>query len=1260
MRQLIIRNFFPAMTINPWTMGMNRLRQIRAVVWTILAVLLLAGCAADWAPVYFPPQGEEPEGPQPGGSPADLSCTISFTSQLCVVIKGENIDAGMDPEEPLCVEASPFPIHISGSEASIIGSEFPDIKVEGHGLPAPITINAKGSGTGDTNIGKGNVDAAGNITIENFSFYIDALGMIGEVPGLTLTTGTTEELPDLAAISGSPPDASGAMTLVTGTTLGHLFDAADELLLGASLQATFSGSISPTLDSCSGSTGPVSIEINKLYVNSDGEQNEEDLPDGNRMEVSSGTFIAQGASDIGPRFEATAKFRIKNISSKTVTVNIASSVGAFFISSMDALSKNLEPQQMMVVDVTFRPTIATTPEEGEVIEPVIIGTDAFKLVGVARSKSGDATISVVNDEGELESPDVDDVDVGGLAMPANSQKEYFQCDTIKCGETDSFTNCSRCSDRTDPGCRLIPVSTTGQAIGAVDASCEPVEEDATPRMTIDLRGASMIGAGKKIAALRNMGVVDLSVTAIKLEEAPDSRSTGQFALESGAIFVADSFDDIKDTVAASFPFTLPPYQSGYKERSAYIVVTYHPTDLVGADGTQAGVGSTTKDRAILRITTDRGEFTADITGETTILEVPMLELYFKTSTGVKKVENGRTFPFRDVTAETVDSANPLFLKLSDTASSSMRVVSIKIEGGDSKFFEWLDTAEKIRSRSPASGSGKRCSIPVVDPATGQMTNEIFDLDPVPLGARGFDLAPGAYSTETMPLFGCVNFHRDTESLSGDDLKKRLFSADIKIIAQQLDLSGNPVKNPDGSYRQTELKGTLLAAINPISGKVVLRITQTVAAILHPQFPGLSATTTNKEKEIIGEAVDTDYQILIGAFMLDPFDEETITDVTGKKVLTTPNDGITGVFRALDTHPVSTDYEDPFLFDHASLIHDAMLPEGSRGVFEGFPNVPDGLKTNGWRIFTSSLSYPGPLAPPEQRFEEPSGCIVINPCDPDDLRKFTPAGVPPGEKGACAFFYSSGGRYDSPAYHTADEMTGGEYQNLCNVMDKPQNLYDVNTGHYTLDGEMTFEDIGFRFFGPTYFHNPGGPLGPVPPMDVIFHVAFTNWMLKPPAAPGDVNTLPDTKINLTRQGYKMNLNDPTHVNPPICEKNTNNRIIGGKRYSTWKYLAPLLSKDESGTIPAGCPEPGNSFTGGTAFLHGRKLNHETGIISWVAGANFGSSNDLTFAFKDIMMFVALHGWICNPQGSEADFEGARCYDLKLNERDTRSQVTIMDE
>jgi len=1218
----------------------------------------IAACASDWTPIYYPPPEDKPSGPEPGESAPARECTISFTSQLCVTIKGDEIEAGTDPNEPLCTEVSPFPIHISGTEVKLIGSEFPDVKVEGHGLPAPITINAKGSGTGDANVGSGAIDASGNITIENYSFFIDVLGMIGEIPNLTLTTTATEELPDLPSISGKPPDVSGAMMLVTGTVVGPLFEAADKVLLGASLTATFSGSISPTLDQCGTNGGPKSIEIKKLFVNEKGEQAEEDLPDGNRMEVSSGTFISEGPSDIGPRFEASAKFRLKNMSSKTLQISIPSKVNAFYLSSMDALSHKLSPQQLMTITATFRPTAADT-KPGEVIAPLVIGSDSFKLVAVAKSKSGEAGLSVVGEDGTLEAPNVDGVDVGSLALPANSEKDYFQCDPIKCGEMNLSTNCRPCADRTNGSCQIFVLSTTGRPIGSVDKSCAPIEPNATPRMTIDLKGTSKTQADKKIVALRNHGVADLKVTAIKLEEAPDSRSRDQFAIPPNAIFLTDRFEDIKKSAPATLPLVLSPYQEGYNDRTVFIVISYKPTDLTGFDGTQAGVGSLAKDKAILRIETDKGEITFEITGETTILEVPLLELYFKTSTGLKKVDNGKTFSFRDVTAETVDSAVPFFIKLADTASSAMRLVSIRLEGGEANFYEWLDTSEEIRSKNPPTGKGKRCSIPIIDPTTGQMTNELFDLNPVSLGSSGFNLVPGAYSTDTMPLLGCVNFHRDVTALDDEAKKKRLFSANIVVGAQELDAGGNPVKNPDGSYKQTETRSNLLAAINPITGKFVIRITQTMAAILPPQGPIISSISSKSEKLLEGVAQDSDYSIFLGTMILDPFDEETIKDASGKKIVSTPGDGITAVFRAVDTHPVDTDYEDPFLNDYASLLYDGSLPPGSRGFFEDYPNAPEGLKTSAWRIFTATLSYPGALAPEDQKPREPSDCLIVNPCSPEGLKKFIPAGVPPGEKGACAFFYASAARYDSPAFHTPEEMEGGEYQHLCNVVGQPQNLLDVNTGHYSLDGSITFEEYGFRFFGPTYLHVPGGPAGSVPPMDVVFHSAYTTDVLKPPSDPDDYNLIPDEKIDIAHQAYKINLDDPTLPVPPICPKNTKNRTIAGQKYGTWQYLAPLISKDEAGTIPAGCPEDGNNFTGGTAFLRGRRINHETGIFTVVAVGNFGPSKDLTFIFKDIMLFVVMNGWLCNPMGDEADFEGERCYDLKFNDRDAAGQISVLD-
>lgn len=1223
----------------------------------VLLALFFSACASDYAPVYFPSPDEVTDEPSPDQAVQGRQCTITFTSQLCIIIKGDNIEAGTDPEEPLCEEILPFPIHITGSEVSIIGSEFPDVKVEGHGLPAPITINAKGGGTGDSNVGKGPIDSDGNMTLENFSFYIDVLGMIGEVPGLTLTTSLADELPHLEAIEGRAPDATGAMTLVTGTIIGPLFEAADEILMGASMQAIFQGSISPTLDACSGNTGPTSVEVKKLFVDENGEYSEEDIPGGNRMEVSSGTFIADGGNDVGERFETSAKFKIKNISSNTLSVQIPSKTGPFNITSLDALTTQLQPQQTMNIDVIFRPTTADA-SEGEIIKSLIIGTDAFKLLGTALSKSGMATVSTITDDGTVEDRDIDDTEVGSLALPANSQKAYFECDPINCEDAQMWTNCEPCSDPTSGTCQLFALSTSGRPISEVDASCNPKDPKASPQMAVDLRGIETMLSGKKAVAIRNTGVLDLTIIDISLEEAPNSKSKDQFSIKKEAIYVATSFDEISETELATLPLTLSPYQPGYQENTAFIVVTYKPTDLIGYDGSRAGIGSAVTDKAILHITTDRDELTIEVTGQTTIKEIPALELYFKTSTGLKQVDERIPFSFRDVTTETQDSAVPVFLKLSDTASKAMRITSIKIEEGEASFYEWLDTADKINSKNPPTGKGKRCSIPILDPSTGDMTNEIFDLDPVSLGG-GFDLYPGAYSTETMPLFGCLNFHRDFASLSPEDQIKHLFTSYIVITALELDTNGNPAKNPDGSYRQTELRGKLLSAIDPLTGKVVLRITQTSAGILNPQFPGLSSISSKKDRVLGGVATETDYEVFIGAFILDPFDEEMIYNATGEKILSTPGDGITAVLRFIDTHPVEDDYENQFLFDYAYLPHDGMRPVGSKGIFEDFPNVPEDAKSNAWRIFTSTLSYPGPLTPTDQRLEEPHECLVVNPCSAEGLRKFTEAGVPPGEKGACAFFYATGARYDSPAFHKPEDMEGGAYKHPCEAVGENQNLYDIDTGHYTLDGSMNFEEIGFRFFGPTYFHNPGGPLGPVPPIDVIFHVGFTTDALKPPASPDDYNVLPDETIDLARQAYKINLNDPTLSTPPICDQNTKNRVIGGKRYSTWKYLKPLLSKDEEGSIPAGCPEDDNEFTGGSAFLHGRPLNHETGVVTYVAAGNFGSDDNLTFAFKDIMMFIALNGWICDPQGREEDFEGAHCYDMEFNERDALSQISITD-
>ena len=356
---------------------------------------------------------------------------------------------------------------------------------------------------------------------------------------------------------------------------------------------------------------------------------------------------------------------------------------------------------------------------------------------------------------------------------------------------------------------------------------------------------------------------------------------------------------------------------------------------------------------------------------------------------------------------------------------------------------------------------------------------------------------------------------------------------------------------------------------------------------------------------------------------------------------------------------ATNYTDEHLFDYATLLHDSDLNDHAGLFFDyDFPPahpLPKPLKVNGWRIFTGALSYPGPLSPrsPITRNE----CEEIDPCSTEGLRQFTESGIGADGKGACAFFYASGGRYDSPAFQS---VISGQGENLCEHRDQPEEIADMNTGHYSVDGSITFEDLGLRFWGPTYIHNPFGPLGFKPPLDEVFHVAFTTEMLKPSTGAGEYNVLPDEKIDIGRQGYKINLTESDFPTPAICPKNTHNRHLGGRTYSSWRYFAPLIFKDETGETPAGCPEEGSSFTGGTAYLKGRRLDPDTKTFTIVMGAKFGSREDLSIAFKDITIFVALNGWACDPQGSEENFEGAKCFDPEINARDEKAQISIVPE
>ncbi len=1247
-----------------------RVRIVKILSSCALLSLLIASCGGDdWTPVYFPPSEAAREKPVLPSASTGRNCTVTYAPRLCVMIKGDNIEAGLNEDSKLCGEVPPFPIHIKGAVVTINGSEFPDIDFEGGGLPAPIVINARGDGDGAGNVGTGSIDEAGNITIDNFSFYIVALGIVGEVPGLSFTTGQTKELLHLEPIEGSAPDSSGAMTLVAGTVLGSIIPAADKYLMGASMQAMFSGAITPPLSQCGGEEESP-VRIVKIVSGKSGSQTEIPLPEGVKMEVSSGTYISEGDFDVGARFEATAKFKVTNISSRPISIAIPPQKGPFYITSVQPLSQVLASNSSIIISVAFRPT-SENARPGVVSETLPLAGAQGVLTAVALSKAGSGSIATVDEDGNLLMPAVDSVLIGDQSLPANTQKDFFRCEQIDCAGATAFTNCVPCKDPTTEPCELVAISTDHAPLGEVDAKCKLKAEDATALLTIDLKGTSsvQISAKKQVLAIRNEGTGDMTITSITVEDPEESLSRGEFSIPPGAIFLAKSFDSIRSAVAialeggasqgTNLPVKLTPFKPGFDETSLYVVVTYEPLDLSGFAGDSAGVGSRAKDKALIRVTTSGGDITTEVAGTTTIRQSPALELYFKTPVGARQVGENQSFPFRGITMDTTDLAIPMFLRASDTSPSAIRVTSVSISGDDADSFQWLDSKEKIEAVSPETGKGLRCSIPVMDESGSQMIDEIFDLKPVSLGASGFDLLPGASTLETMPLFGCVNFHRDLAVA----LKQRIFKATLIVTSQELTAAGVPARNSDGSFRETKLPIELQAALDPIRGKVVFRVTQTMAAMLNPKFPGLSAIDARRdiEQELkSGLFKEEDMQVFTGALILDPFDEMTIKSSDGKETMTTPNDGVTAVFRSIDTHPTETNFEDKLLYDYASLTFDAALPEGSRGLYEDFPNVPAGAKANGWRIFTATLSYPGPIVPvglssPRQ----PSMCDIINPCDPQELRKFTKEGLTPSDKGACAFFYASGARYDSPAFHTAEDFEGGEFDNLCKSVGKDQKLIDVNTGRYSVDGELSFEEAGLRFFGPTYFHNPGGPLGAKDAMDTIFHLAFTTGTLKPQSNPDEPDVLPDKRINVSKGEFKINLDDPRQSSPPICKNNTGNRIVNGKKTGSWKFLKGLLFKDEDGTVPAGCPEEDNDFTGGSAYLRGRALDHETGKITVVTAGKFNSSEDLTFAFKDVMTFLVLNGWICDPLASEDAFEGSHCYDTSFNDRDAESQISLLD-
>ena len=1221
----------------------------------VLLGFFWAACPApDVTPVYFPSQTTSANTnttlPPP---PVNASCKLALTeATLCVVIKGDKFDAGGAKGDPLCVPVAPIPFQIDGETFSLKGDSFPDITVEGHGLPVPITINGKGDTDGTGNVGEGTWSPAGDIQIDHFTFYVNALGTVGEIPAVTLTTGATDETPPLGILTGQPADSNGVVKLVGATVLGHLFDATDKILKGAALSVAFSGTLSPALADCANASGAKETEVIKLRTDPSGAVTEEPLPNNNRLEISQGTYIAQGPQDVGSAFEATAQFKITATGSKTAKINIPAQIGPFFLDAQGKTQFDLPAKGSFLLQATFRPTHDNV-KPGEVIHSLRLGADLYQLVGVALAPQGKTTLDILNEAGNALEQDAQGVHFQDAAVPANTIKHYFRCQTITCDAAPAATACEPCNPPDTGNCTLHPIDSNNHPIDAVNKACQAMIPNAVPQMTIDLSGAqsTTLKPSKQVLSIRNRGTTPLVIKNISIEEMIGSKSTGEFQLPPQGIYLATHFQGIAEQ-NVSFPVTLPPYHEGVEETSLYLVITYLPNDLTGVEGDQAVSGKPVWDRATLKIVTGDNTQEIHLAAKTSVLDIPELQTYFATATGLKAKSNNQVFSFREVTSQTTDTAVPVFLKLADNAQTGLRINKISVEGANASFFEWLDTADKINGRQPASGAGKRCSIPILDPSNNRMVDEKFDLKPVSLAGNGFDLKPGSFTLESLleSPFGCINFHRDIKQT----VHQRIFSAALVVSGIHLDAAGKLERNTDGSFKETTLHIPLLAAIDPLHGKYVLRVSQTIASFLNPEFPGLTAMGAKKELEQTdpsGTLTKKESAVLMGALILDPFDEETISDEQGN-VVSKPNDGVTLVFRPVDTHPVSTAYEQESLFDYASLMFDNTLIQGKQGIYFDYPNVPPNTKTASWRIFTGSLSYPGPLK--KGNPTNLNGCDVIDPCSPEGLGKFTDSGAV-GGRGACAFFYASAGDFSSPSFQNRAD--------LCKQGDKPQDLTAPMIGQFNVDGSLFAENMGLRFWGPTYFHNPSGPLGNRPPLDDVLHITFTTEMLKPQTDPQQLNVLPDTRINFNKLEHKINLTEkmgPEEALPPICTNNIKNRVIGGNTYSTWKYFKPLLFKDDEGKIPAGCKEPDNDFTEGTAFLRGRRIDPDTRTFTIVTAAKFDDREELTLALKNVMIFVAINGWLCDPNGSKENFEGATCYDQAFNDRDAKAQISIMDE
>lgn len=1206
-----------------------------------ISLLLALSCAGpDVQPVYL---GTEPKVifPEKKSETPDISsiqCKTDFTSTLCVAIKAEEREYGTDPADPLCVDVSPIPLEIEGDKIRMRGDTFPDIIVAGHGLPAPITINGKGTSGGSANIAEGTWTLDGDITLENFSFFVQALGAAGEIPGFTLTTGITEETPHLGKIHGQPADPDGNVILVGAMVFGHLFEAADKYLLGASLTIQFSGILNPPLASCKGDNA-TQLSAVKLHRSPGGQMVEEPLPEKNRMEISNGTYIAQSAQDVGPLYENMQEFKITNSGTEAVEIHIPNHLKDFYFWSDGESDRTLKPGQNFILKITFRPTKENSPAGKQEI-PFRLGRDAFVLVATALESSENIQINTVDSQGVVQTKNADRVLFEPVSVLASSNKGYFECQEITCEGASLSKNCTPCTQPSAESCKLHSISIDGKPLDAVTDKCEPAHPQATPQMSMNLGET----ATKQVLILQNNGVKPLKILDVTIVEKEGSSSQGEFLLQKESIFLDSQFPTDKKT---ALPFDLPPFVSGVSEQKAFFVIIYQPKDLQGSEGNQANNGQSVWDEARLVIRAEESQQEFRLLGKTNVLDVPEMQAVIGTSTRFISLHDGDGFSMREITQESQDVAFPVMLQLADNAQAGIRITEISLSGTDAEMFQWLDTRSEIDAHTPAVGAGKRCSIPVFDTTDNRLIEERFDFPLASLEGDGVDLKPGEQNIQNLPVFGCINYHRDPST----PLTKRLFQASLQIKGAGMNASGRVLRNSDGSLKETNLNLNLIATIDPRRGKMVFRVSQTTAMFPNPQSPSLTGIATKKEIDLMKE-LEGKYEsatVLLGSIILDPFDEMEITDSNGE-IISTPGDGDTIIFRSLSSIPSRETYQNPLIPDYMSLVFNASMLQENKGIYYDYPNLPEDLKIPGWKLFTGALSYPGPLHPSAPITE--GQCDVVDPCSPEGVLQYNNAGAGSDGRGACAYFYISGGDHESPDFKNTSD--------LCALGNQKQNLKSSHRGFYQADGNLMVENLGLRFWGPNYLHNPHSTAGSWPPLNEVFQVSFTTGVLKPKTANEQHNPIPDPKIDLSKQEYKINLDETGLDSPPLCPTNRKNRRIGNRVFSTWKYLAPLLFKDEAGTIPAGCPDEGNDFDGGTAYLRGRPLNQETGTFTIVATSKFSNREELTIAFKDVMSFLALSGWLCDPEGSEENLEGSRCYDLEINERDAASQISFIDD